>query len=70
MIKSHEKKWQNYFYETAITAILWNFKTYYGSVKKNKLSFSCHLYIDKKSNNLKEDPRRKNDSDFDFSQAT
>ena len=39
-------------------------------LKKNKLSFNCHLYIDKKSNNLKEDPRRKNDSDFDFSQAT
>ena len=70
MIKSHEKKWQNYFCVTAITAIWWNFKTYYGSVKKKKLSFICHLQIDKKINYVKENSRRKNDSDFDFSQAT
>ena len=45
-------------------------KCYYGSVKKSKFSFSCHLQIDKKINNVKEDPRRKTDSNFNFSQAT
>ena len=45
-------------------------KYYYGSVKKSKFSFSCHLQIDKKINNVKEDPRRKTDSNFNFSQAT
>ena len=28
--------------------------------------FSRHLQIDKKINNVKEDPRRKTDSNFDF----
>ena len=44
-------------------------KYYYGSVKKSIFSFSCDLQIDKKFNNVKEDPRRKTDSNFDFSQA-
>ena len=44
-------------------------KYYYGCSKKSKCSFSCHLQIDKKINNVKEDPRRKTDSNFDFSQA-
>ena len=48
---------------------LYQTKYYYGSVKKSKFSFSCHFQIDKKINNVKEDPRRKTDSNFDFSQA-
>ena len=44
-------------------------KYYYGSVKKSAFSFSSDLQIDKKINNVKEDPRRKTDSNFDFSQA-
>ena len=42
-------------------------KYYYGSVKKSKFSFSSDLQIDKKINNVKKDPRRKIDSNFDFS---
>ena len=41
----------------------------YGSVKKSTLSFSSYLQIDKKINKVKEDPRRKTDSNFDFSQV-
>ena len=48
---------------------LYQTKYYYGSVKKNTFSFSYDLLIDKKINNLKEDPRRKTDSKFDFFQA-
>ena len=44
-------------------------KYYYGSVKKSTFSFSSDLQIDKKINNAKEDPRRKTDSNFDFSQV-
>ena len=40
------------------------------SVRKSKFSFSCHLQIDKKINNVNEDPRKKTDSKFNFSQAT
>ena len=36
------------------------------SVKKSKFSFSGHLQINKKVNNVKEDPQRKTDSDFRF----
>ena len=36
------------------------------SVKKSKFSFSGHLQINKKVNNVKEDPKRKTDSDFRF----
>ena len=39
------------------------------SVKKSKFSFSCRLQIDKKLN-VKEDPRKKTDTNFNFSQAT
>ena len=42
-------------------------KNYYGSVKKSTFSFSSDLQIDKKINNVKEDPRKKTDSNFDFS---
>ena len=37
---------------------LYQTKCYYGIVKKNKFSFSCHLQIDKKIN-VKKDTRRK-----------
>ena len=42
---------------------------YYGSVKKTKCSFNCHLQIDKIINNVKKMQRSKPDSNFDFSQA-
>ena len=48
---------------------LYQIKYYYGSVKKSTFSFSSNLQIDKKINNVKEDPRRKTDSNFDFSQV-
>ena len=41
----------------------------YGSVKKSTFSFSSDLPIHKKVNNVKKDPRRKTDSNFDFSQV-
>ena len=44
-------------------------KYYYGNIKKSIFSFSSDLQIDKKINNAKEDPRKKADSDFDFSKA-
>ena len=98
MVKSHEKKCWNYFFEiTTTTKVWWNIvemcilkkwilsvqqkklrilntvrnisgvhqRKYYGSVKKNKFSFSFHLQIDKKIN-IKDDPMRKNDSNFNF----
>ena len=36
-------------------------KYYYDSVKKSTFPFSSDLQIDKKINNVKEDPRRKTD---------
>ena len=44
-------------------------KYYYGSAKKSTYSFSSDLQIDKKINNVREDSRRKADSNFDFSQV-
>ena len=44
-------------------------KYWHGIVKKSTFSFSFDLPIDKKINNVKEDPRRKTDSNFDFSQV-
>ena len=41
---------------------------HYGNVMKNKFSYSCHLQIDKKIN-VREDPGKKADSNFNFSQA-
>ena len=44
-------------------------KYHHDSVKKSTFSFSSDLQIDKKINNVKEDPRKKTDSNFDFSQV-
>ena len=42
-------------------------KYYYGSVKKSKSSFSCHLQIDKKSiTQIQKDPRGKINSNFAY----
>ena len=38
---------------------VYQIKYYYGNVKKIAFSFSSDLQIDKKINNVKEDPRRK-----------
>ena len=40
-------------------------KYYYGSVKKGKFSFSCHLQIGTKKKTINV-PRRKTDSNFKF----
>ena len=45
---------------------LYQTKYCYGSVKKSRFSVSSDLQIDKKTNNVKEDPRKKNNSKFDF----
>ena len=39
------------------------------AVLREIFSFSYYLLIDKKINNAKEDPKRKTDPNFDFSQA-
>ena len=44
-------------------------KYYYGSVKKSTFLFSSDLQINKKINNVKEGPRKKTESNFDFSQS-
>ena len=44
-------------------------KYYCGSVKKSTFSFHSDLQIDMKINNVKEDPTRKIDLNFDFSQV-
>ena len=44
-------------------------KYYYGSVEKSKFPFIGHLHIDKKINDLKDDPKKKADSSFDIFQA-
>ena len=52
--------------------LLWGvYKTkyYYGSVEKSKFPFIGHLHIDKKINDLKDDPKKKADSSFDIFQA-
>ena len=48
---------------------LYQTKYYYGCVKKSTLSFTSDLQIDKKINNVKEDPSRKTNPNFDFSQV-
>ena len=83
VVKSHEKKYQNYFRVTTITTNdmvkcrrgqqekimdfhyceeylkgVYQTKYYYRSVKKSTFSFSYDLQIDKKINNVKDDPRR------------
>ena len=48
---------------------VYQIRYYYGSVKKSTFSFCSDLQIDKKINNVKKDPRRKTDPNFDFSQV-
>ena len=44
-------------------------KYYYGSFKKSTFSFSSDLQNDKKINSVKEDPRKKANSNIDVFQA-
>ena len=44
-------------------------KYYHDNVKKSTFLFSSDLQIDKKISNVNEDPRRKTDSNFNFSQV-
>ena len=58
-----------FWLQWGIYSEIYQTKYYFGSVKKSHFSFSCDLQIDKKINNVKDNPRRKTDSKFDFSQA-
>ena len=63
------EQWRKLDYREEYLKGVYQKKHYYGSVKKSTFSFSSDLQIDKKINNVKEDPRRKTDSNFDFSHA-
>ena len=64
------EKMMDFDYREEYLKGLYQTKYCYGSVQKSTFPFSSDLQIDKKINNVKEDPRRrKTDSNFDFSQA-
>ena len=65
----HQEKIMDFNYREEYLKVVYQTKYYYGSVKKSTFSFHSDLHIDKKINNVKEDPRKKTDSNFDFSQA-
>ena len=65
----NRKKIMDFDYRDEYLKGIYQTKYYYGSVKKSTFPFSSDLQIDKKINNVKEDPRRKTDSNFDFSQV-
>ena len=67
--RGQQKKMMDFDYREEYLKGVYQTKYYYGSVKKSTFSFSCDLQIDKKTSNVKEDRRRKTDSNFDFSQA-
>ena len=67
--RGQQKKMMDFDYREEYLKGVYQTKYYYGSVKKSTIPFSSDLQIDKKINNVKEDPRRKTDSNFDFSQA-
>ena len=65
----HEKMMEFDYREEYLKGVsqLYQTKYYYGSVKKSTFSFTSDFQIDKKINNVKDDPTRKTDSNFDFS---
>ena len=67
--RSTGKKMIDFDYREEYLKGVYQIKYYYGSVKKTTFSFSSDLQIDKKINNVIEAPRRKTDSNFDFSQV-
>ena len=66
---SQQEKMMDFDYCEEYLKGIYQTKYYDGSVKKSTFSFSSDSQIDKKINNVKEDPRKKTDSSFDFSQA-
>ena len=72
MVKCHlvqQEKMMDFGYCEEYLKGAYQAKYCYGSVKKSASLFSSVLQIGKKINNIKEDPRRKTDSSFDFPQA-
>ena len=63
----HQEKIMDFNYREEYLKVVYQTKYYYGSVKKSTFSFRSDLQINKNINNVKEDPRRKTDSNFDFS---
>ena len=64
-----QEKMMDFDYREEYLKGVYKTKYDYGSVKKNTFLFSSDLQIDKKISNLKEHPRRKTDSNFDFFQV-
>ena len=67
--RSKGKKMMDFDYRQEYLKGVNQTKYYYESVKKTTFSFSSDLQIDKKINIVKENPRRKTYSNFDFSQV-
>ena len=67
--RGQQEKMMDFDYHEEYLKGVYQTKYYYGSVKKSTFPFSSDLQIDKKINNVKENPRRKTGSNFDFSQA-
>ena len=61
---SHQKKIIDFNYREEYLKGVYQIKYYFGSVKKNTISFSSDLQTDKKINNVNEDPRRKTELNF------
>ena len=66
--RGQQEKMMDFDYREEYSKGVYQTKYYYGSVKKGTFSFSSNLQIDKKISSVKEDPRRKTDSNLDFSQ--
>ena len=65
--RGQQEKMMDFDYREEYLKAVYQTKYYYGSVKKSTFPYSFVLQIDKKISNVKEDPGRKIDSDFDFS---
>ena len=65
--RDQQEKMMDFDYREEYLKGVYQTKYYYGSVKKSTFSFRSDLQINKNINNVKEDPRRKTDSNFDFS---
>ena len=67
--RGQQEKMMDFDYREEYLKGVYQTKYYYGSVKKSTFSFRSGLQIDMKINNVKEDPTRKIDLNFDFSQV-
>ena len=66
--RGQQEKMMDFDYCEECLKGLYQTKYYYGNVKNITFLFNSNLQMDKKIDNVKEDPRRKTDSNFDFSQ--